>query len=93
MRVFFCLKDLIVMARSKEWAMFHTSHLILHRAKLGFAINWKESSPLPRQRVEFLGVVLTCGPLCQNTDGPGAGGVQVAVGIHLTPKTHLLLRD
>ena len=39
MRVFFDLDDLIVMARSREWALFHTAQLILHLTKLGFAVN------------------------------------------------------
>ena len=51
MRVFFYLDDLIVMARSREWAMFHTAQFILHLTKLGFAVNWK-SSPIPHQQVE-----------------------------------------
>ncbi|XP_045919663.1 uncharacterized protein LOC123979658 [Micropterus dolomieu] len=52
MRVFFYFDDLIVMARSKQWAVFHTAHLILHLNNLGFAINWEKSSPYPRQEVE-----------------------------------------
>lgn len=58
MRVFFYLDDLIVMARSKQWAIFHTAQLILHLTRLGFAINWKKSNPQPSQRAEYLGVVL-----------------------------------
>lgn len=58
MRVFFYLDDLIVMARSKQWAIFHTAQLILHLTRLGFAINWKKSNPQPSQRAEYLGIVL-----------------------------------
>jgi len=49
MRVFFYLDELIVMARSREQAMFCTAQLILHLTKLGFAINWKKSTPIPHQ--------------------------------------------
>ena len=63
MRVFFYLDDLIVMARSREWAMFHTAQLITQLTKLGFAINWKKSSPIPHQQVEYLGVTLDAGRL------------------------------
>lgn len=58
MRVFFYLDDLIVMARSEQWAIFHTAQLILHLTKLGFAINWKKSNPQPSQQAEYLGIVL-----------------------------------
>lgn len=58
MRVFFYLDDLIVMARSKQWAIFHTAQLILHLTKLGFAINWGKSTPQPSQQAEYLGIVL-----------------------------------
>ena len=34
-RMFFYLDDLIVMARSRERAKFHTAQLILHLTKLG----------------------------------------------------------
>lgn len=37
--------------------MFHTSRLNLHLSSLGFAVNWKKSSPHPLQRVGYLGVV------------------------------------
>ena len=63
MRVFFYLDDLIVMARSREQAMFHTAQLILHLTKLGFAVNWKKSCPIPHQQVEYLGVFLDAGRL------------------------------
>lgn len=44
--------NLIVMARTHEWAMFHTSHLILLLSKLGNADNWKKSNPhLPQTTV------------------------------------------
>lgn len=58
MRVFFYLDDLIVMAGSKQWALFHTAQLVLHLAKLGFAVNWDKSSPIPAQRAEYLGMEL-----------------------------------
>ncbi|KAK5877277.1 hypothetical protein CesoFtcFv8_024799 [Champsocephalus esox] len=61
MRVFFYLDDLIGMARSREWAMFHTAQLILHVTKV--LINWKKSSPIPHQQVEYLGVMLDAGRL------------------------------
>ena len=51
------------MARSREWAMFHTAQLILHLTKLGFAVNWKKSSPIPHQQVQYLGVLLDAGRL------------------------------
>lgn len=54
MRFFFYLDDLIVMAHSKECAMFHTTHLILHLSKLGFTINWKKSALQLRQQVMYL---------------------------------------
>lgn len=57
-RGFFYLDNLIVMAGSKEWAVFHTAQLILHLFWLGFTINWKKSSRQPLQQVENLGVVL-----------------------------------
>ena len=33
------------MAKCKEWAIFHTTKLVLHLTLLGFAINWKKSTP------------------------------------------------
>ena len=58
MRVVFYLDDLIVMAGSREQAMFCTARLITHLTKLGFAINWKKSTPIPHQQALYLGVVL-----------------------------------
>ena len=57
-RVFFDLDDFIVMARSIEWAIFHTASLVLHLTRLSFAINWEKSAPQPSQQAEYLGVVL-----------------------------------
>ena len=42
--VVFYLDNLIVMARSRGWAIFHTARLVLHLTQLGFAINWKKSA-------------------------------------------------
>ena len=63
MRVFFYLDDLIIMAGSREQAMFCTAQLILHLTKLGFAINWIKSTPIPHQQALYLGVVLDAGAL------------------------------
>jgi len=43
--------------------MFHTAQLILHLTKLGFAVNWEKSSPIPHQQVQFLGMLLDSGRL------------------------------
>ena len=43
MRVLFHLEDLIVMAKSSDWAIFHTAKLVLTK---------------PRQQVDYLGVML-----------------------------------
>ena len=84
MWVFFYLNDLIVMAKSREWAMFHTAQFILHLTKLGFTINWKKSGPLPQQQVEYLGVVLDAcrlrATLSEQTDGPAEGSWQTEAG-------------
>ena len=58
MRVLFYLDDLLLIARSKEEAAFQTKKLVIHLSNLGFAINWKKSSPLPSQSVMYLGVEL-----------------------------------
>ncbi|KAK5902612.1 hypothetical protein CesoFtcFv8_007851 [Champsocephalus esox] len=63
MRVFFYIDDLIVMAGSREQAMFCTAQLITHLTRLSFAINWKKSTPIPHQRALYLGVVLDAGTL------------------------------
>jgi len=43
--------------------MLHTAQLILHLTKLGFAVNWKKSNPIPHQQVQYLGMVLDAGRL------------------------------
>jgi hypothetical protein len=58
MRVLFYLDDLLLMARSKEEAAIQTKKLVIHLSNLGFAINCKESSPLPSQSVMYFGVEL-----------------------------------
>ncbi|KAI3360259.1 hypothetical protein L3Q82_014572 [Scortum barcoo] len=58
MRVLFYLDDLLLLARSKEEAAMQTMTLVVHLSNLGFAINWKKSSPLPSQQVIYLGVEL-----------------------------------
>lgn len=63
MRVFFYLDNLIVTARSKSWAIFHTAQLILNLNNLGFAINWEMSVPRTRQEAEYLGIVLNAASL------------------------------
>jgi len=68
MRVFFYLDDLIVMARSRERAMFYTVHLILHLTKLGLVINWKKSTAIPHQQAriwEWCSMQARCTPPCQ----------------------------
>lgn len=45
----FYLDNLIVMTKSREWAFLHTARLLLHLTHLGFAINWKKSTPTPSQ--------------------------------------------
>ena len=57
-RVLFYLDDLIVMSASREQAALHTTELVKHLSLLGFAINWKKSSPLPSQSLIYLGVCL-----------------------------------
>lgn len=53
MRVFFYLDNLIVMARTKEWVMFHTSQLFLHLSRLGFRDQLEEGQlpPSPTGKV------------------------------------------
>ena len=43
------------MARSKEESAIQTKKLLIHLSNLGFAINWKKSSPLPSQSDVFGG--------------------------------------
>ena len=42
----------------KGEAAIQTKKLVIHLSNLGFAINWKKSSPLPSQSVMYLGVEL-----------------------------------
>lgn len=56
MRVLFYLDDLVVMVGSKEWAVLHAAQLIVHRSRLGFAM---EDEQPPTSPSEYLGVVLT----------------------------------
>ena len=58
MRVLFYLDNLLLMARSKEEAAIQTKKLVTYLSKVGFAINWKKSSPLPSQSVMYLGIEL-----------------------------------
>lgn len=58
MRVLFYLDDLLLLARSREEAALQTMTLVTHLSSLGFAVNWKKSSPLPSQCVIYLGVEL-----------------------------------
>lgn len=57
-RVLFYLDDLLLMARSQDEAVVQTARLVAHRYHLGFMVNWKKSTPLPCQRLTYLGVVL-----------------------------------
>lgn len=70
-RVFFYLHNLIVTARSREWAIFHTARLVLHLNQLGFAINWKKSTRF--------GQAAGCSVRTQ-MDSPEAGSPQTVAG-------------
>uniref|UniRef100_UPI003AAB97E8 uncharacterized protein n=1 Tax=Centroberyx gerrardi TaxID=166262 RepID=UPI003AAB97E8 len=58
LRILFYLDDLILMAPTEELAMSHTAQLVRHISLLGFAINWKKSSPTPSQQAVYLGIQL-----------------------------------
>ncbi|KAF0039330.1 hypothetical protein F2P81_007565 [Scophthalmus maximus] len=57
-RVLFYLDDLVIMASSERSAALHTVELASHLTLLGFAINWRKSSPVPTQSIMYLGVYL-----------------------------------
>ena len=69
-RVFFYLDDLIVMARSREWAMFHTAQLILHLTKLGVCGQLEEEPYLTSRRSIWGWCSMQAGyaPPCQKAD-------------------------
>ena len=52
------LDDFIILARSYQEALDHTSIVISLLQSLGLTINWKKSSPAPARRLEYLGVVI-----------------------------------
>ena len=52
------LDDFLILARSFQEAVEHTSQTIDLLQRLGFEINWEKSSLFPTRRLEYLGVII-----------------------------------